>query len=167
MLQAFEERYGRSATHIARAPGRVNLIGEHIDYHHLPVMPFAIERAISVVFAPASGGSGDGRVRIGTAQGELAAADFEADHFEVSDQLEKLPAGDWRNYVRAAAQSLASEQQISGGLDAWVVSDLPVAAGLSSSSALVVAVGLALGRVNEVVVGRRAFAEQKIGRAHV
>jgi galactokinase len=172
-LCSFEAEYGRPPTHIARAPGRVNLVGEHVDYHMLPVMPFAIDRAVYLLFAPAgvTAPGGVSRVRIATAAGEFEAAGktpgggrpdalFQADDFQLDGEISRLPAGDWRNYVRAAAQSLVLEQDAATGIDAWVASDLPVAAGLSSSSALVVAVGLALARVNEVVVGRRAFAEQ-------
>jgi galactokinase len=174
-LRDFEEYFGRTPTHIVRAPGRVNLIGEHIDYHRLPVMPFALDRAVYVVFATADGSGSDrppGRVRIATGAGKIAEGAFEPDEFmldgtsdgtpagTLDGALAKLPAGDWRNYVRAAAQSLMAENGATTGMDAWVASDLPVASGLSSSSALVVAVGLALARANQIVVGRRAFAEK-------
>jgi galactokinase len=167
--------YGRPATHVVRAPGRVNLIGEHIDYHDLPVMPFAIDAAVYVVFAAAErqvAGSAS-RVRISSAAGsgesvqecavDSPADDFQADEFRLDSRIERLPGGDWRNYVRAAARSLRQEQGAGIGVDAWVVSDLPVAVGLSSSSALVVGVGLALARANECLMGGRAFAQQMAG----
>ena len=50
---AFRERFGRSCAGIARAPGRVNLLGEHVDYNDGYVLPAAIDRATYVAFAPA------------------------------------------------------------------------------------------------------------------
>ncbi|MEN8374009.1 MAG: galactokinase [Gemmatimonadota bacterium] len=155
--EAFRMRYGRSPTHAVRAPGRVNLIGEHIDYHGLPVMPFAIDRAVTVLLAPSLAGSGAGRVRIAN-----SASDLVGDDFRLFEPIVPLGGGDWRNYPRAAAKALAehesSEMICTRGVDALVASDLPTGAGLSSSSALVVGVGLALAHVNGLETDRMAFA---------
>ena len=48
--EAFFKEFGVQPTHFARAPGRVNLIGEHIDYHDLPVFPMAIQRQVYLAF---------------------------------------------------------------------------------------------------------------------
>ncbi|MBS1859319.1 MAG: hypothetical protein JST11_28355 [Acidobacteria bacterium] len=119
-------------------PGRANLIGEHIDYHGLPVLPIALRRAIHVRFMPR-----DDR-RIHASSGTYGQREFEWTH-----GLAPVAAGDWENYLRAAAQTVAGRWGLGRGIDAVVTSDLPAAAGLSSSSALLVAFTLALLRANE------------------
>lgn len=119
------------------APGRVNLIGEHIDYHGLAVLPIALQRRVRVAFRVRE----DGRIR--------AASDgYGVREFEWKPELERAPPGDWENYLRAAAQAIARKWGAGRGIDAAVISDLPPAAGLSSSSALIVAFALALLRAN-------------------
>src|SRR3989442_9488164 len=72
--------------------------------------------------------------------------------FTVNDSIPPAPAGDWSNYARAAAQALAQRFADLRGVDAAVESDLPIAAGLSSSSALLVATALAILHANEVSI---------------
>ena len=128
---------------IARAPGRVNLIGEHIDYCGLPVFPMALGRGVRIAF--------EQRADRGT---RLVNADprFAPSFFTIDTNTPPAPAGDWSNYARAAAQALAQRFPKLRGVDARVQSDLPIAAGLSSSSALVVAMALALLQANGVTV---------------
>lgn len=127
---------------LVTVPGRVNLIGEHIDYHNLPVLPMAIGRRIRVSFAP----RGDRRIR-------AVSRGFGEREFEWTARLEPEGPGDWANYVKAAAQAVADRWGLGCGLDARVESDLPPAAGLASSSALLVAFTLALLRVNGIRAG--------------
>ncbi len=146
----FEERFAGSPTHLARAPGRVNLIGEHTDYNDLPVFPMAIQREVRLAVRPRD----DGRV-------VLHAADptFPTVEFELLPGIPPDPPGHWGNYVRAPANQLARRFAAWRGFDGVLASDVPVAAGLASSSAIVTAVGLALAHINEVAVEERAFAE--------
>src|SRR5436853_3809919 len=97
VLDAFAQRFGAPATHLARAPGRVNLIGEHTDYNDGFVLPMAIDRAVWLAFRPRT----DTRV-------VLHAADFpNAADFELRDVHELSPAkagtNDWTEYVRGVA----------------------------------------------------------------
>jgi galactokinase len=119
---AFEERFGRPPTVVVRAPGRVNLIGEHTDYSHLPVLPMAIERAVTLAAAPASG---DAVTVVSTA-------------FEGEARLERLNLTNgtipWHRYVAGALHQLA-DLAPAHGADVFVGSDLPWSGGLSSSSA--------------------------------
>ncbi len=128
---------------LVRAPGRVNLIGEHIDYCGLPVFPMAIQRSVRIAF--------DARR---DQQVQLANRDpaFPASTFTLTQQIPPAPAGDWGNYARAAAQALVQRFRDLRGIDAIVESDLPIAAGLSSSSALVVAMALAILHANGVAM---------------
>lgn len=156
----FRRSYGRRPVFIARAPGRVNLIGEHIDYNGLSVLPMAIQRAVRLAVEPRP----DGVVRVRNAR-----ADYGERSFRLAPNIEPYPTGDWGNYLKAASQALVREHGFARGLDAVVESDLPVAAGLSSSSALVVATGLALAEVNEIEIDREplgalmARAERYVG----
>lgn len=120
---------------VSFAPGRVNLVGEHIDYHDLPVLPMALERGIELDFTPRS----DGQVVLRNAE-----PDFGERRFPVESGLTPGPPGDWGNYAMAAAVTVAERYGGSVGLDGLLSSNLPPAAGLSSSSALVVAMARAL-----------------------
>lgn len=119
------------------APGRVNLIGEHIDYHGFPVLPMALRQRVQVTFEARP----DGLIR-------ASSETYGPREFEWRDGLEPAAAGDWENYLRAAAMAVARKWGTGRGIDATVTSDLPAAAGLSSSSALIVALTLALLRAN-------------------
>jgi galactokinase len=119
------------------APGRVNLIGEHIDYHGLPVLPMALRLRVEVAFEPRA----DGRIR-------AESAPYGTREFEWRDDLAPAAAGDWENYLRAAAVAVARKWGVGRGVKARVSSNLPAAAGLSSSSALLTAFTLALLRAN-------------------
>ena len=119
------------------APGRVNLIGEHIDYHGLPVLPMALRQRVEVSFEPRA----DSEIR-------AASVGYGSREFTWSSDLTPRPAGDWENYLRAAALAVSRKWGIGRGIDASVTSNLPAAAGLSSSSALLVAFTLALLRAN-------------------
>ena len=141
LIEVFRERFGTEPTHASRAPGRVNLIDEHTDYNGLPVLPMALQREARIVLVPRD----DGRVRLANTN-----AEFEEVEFEIGVRVEPGPTGHWGNYVKAPAQELARRFAIFRGFDGVFSSDVPVASGLSSSSALVNAVGLALAEINEV-----------------
>ena len=85
--------------------------------------------------------------------------EFPPFEFEVGPAISRDTDGHWGNYVKGPANELARRFAIWRGFDGVLSSDIPVAAGLSSSSAIVNAVGLALAQVNEVPVEERAFAE--------
>jgi galactokinase len=133
-------------TWVVSAPGRVNLIGEHIDYHGLPVLPIAISRRIRVAFRART----DRRIRA------VSAKEYGLREFEWTPRLAPAAAGDWENYLRAAAEAVGRKWGAGVGVDAAVVSDLPPAAGLSSSSALLVAFTLGLLQANR---RQASFAE--------
>ena len=145
-LQALRELFARSfgaapATLLARAPGRVNLIGEHTDYNGLPVFPMALQRNVAYLLRPRT----DARVRLVNREARYGAREF-----AISAAIEPAAQGDWVNYVQAAAQMLASRFELRRGFDAAVDGNVPLAAGLSSSSATLVGALLALMRVNDL-----------------
>lgn len=140
---SFQALYGAPPTHLARAPGRVNLIGEHIDYAGLPVLPMAIQRQIRIAFRPIV----EPECRIASEVPGLESRVFRLDR-----AIKPYAPGDWGNYVKAAAIGLQrpgpSAIDAPSGIEALIASDLPVAAGLSSSSALVISSALALATAN-------------------
>ena len=118
-------RLQSKATITATAPGRVNLIGEHIDYCDGFVMPFAIDRHI-VIAACANGTS---EARISTALGDEIAV------FDVSKPVtEGTPK--WSNYIRGVVRGFQDRGHHIPGFDAYILSSVPGGAGLSSSAAL-------------------------------
>ncbi len=130
----------------AVAPGRVNLIGEHTDYNGLPVLPIAIDRAVRVDFRVV----GEAMVRL-----DSPVARFAPLAFQLKPPIEAAAQGDWSNYVRAAARGLLEHGiELERGIVGTVSGDVPIASGLSSSSALVVASALALLKANGVRVGK-------------
>jgi len=133
LTRAFTALYGSSPTHRVIAPGRINLIGEHIDYAGLPVLPMAIQRRIAIVFRSID----KPECRIAS-----SAPGLEPRVFRLDAAIEPYAAGDWGNYVKAAAAGLRERGMGPRGVEALITSDLPVAAGLSSSSALVVGCAL-------------------------
>jgi galactokinase len=112
-----------------RAPGRVNLIGEHTDYAGGLVLPAAIDRGVSVRVEPAA------RIRLRSGE-PPGVVDLAADGTGATTG--------YGRYVAALAQELAALGRAPAGVDGVIESDLPPGAGLSSSAALLVAVGLAL-----------------------
>ena len=130
----------------AIAPGRVNLIGEHTDYNGLPVLPIAIDRDVRIEFRVTD----DPAVRLGS-----SVARFDPFAFQLKRPIEAAAQGDWSNYVRAAARGLMEHGvPLERGIEGTVTGDVPIASGLSSSSALVVAAALALLKANGVAVGQ-------------
>ena len=124
---------GSSRVKTWRAPGRVNLIGEHTDYNDGFVLPMAIGRAAVLAFRPR-----EDRVL----RGFSVAYD---ETKEVSLDSLSAPGGtDWISYVAGVAWSFASEGLPTRGLDFVVDGDVPIGAGLSSSAAIEMATARAM-----------------------
>ncbi|MBM3333319.1 galactokinase [Candidatus Sumerlaeota bacterium] len=151
----FRERFGCAARVVIRAPGRVNLIGEHTDYNGLPVLPFAIAQSHCLAAADC-----------GQPVIEIANADpqYGPKAIALDDLSAFSTAGQWDNYLRAALMGLLDtglieREHLSGGLRVAVSSDLPARVGLSSSSALVVGFALAALHAHRVQFERLRLAE--------
>jgi galactokinase len=119
------EAFAAEATVVAAAPGRVNLIGEHIDYCDGFVLPLAIERFVVIAAAP----NRSRQARVATVA-DSARAMIELD----SPQLISSPK--WSNYLRGVVHGFQERGIRPAGFDACIVSSVPVGAGLSSSAAL-------------------------------
>ena len=128
------------------APGRVNLIGEHTDYSGGLVLPVAIDRGVTV-----------GWRRIPAAI-RLRSAEFPGLVELGADGAAPAGLAGWGRYAAAVAELLRERGRPNTGLDGEVSSTLPVGAGLSSSAALTVAVGLALCRAADFELPPLALA---------
>ncbi len=139
VTQTFRQRFGREPAHTALAPGRVNLLGEHVDFNDGFVLPAAIDRATYVAFSPADDAQ----------RSTLVAADFAE---EVSFTLENIPAKtdaqgnampEWALYPAGVAWALLDAGKKVASIDAVFASDVPRGAGLSSSASVEMAFALA------------------------
>ncbi len=128
----FAYRFGRAPT-VSRAPGRVNLIGEHTDYNDGFVMPAALEFATLT----AASQRPDRRLRV------YSMIMDETREFDLNSPPQG-PTGDWSDYILGVALMLQSSGRNLSGADLIVWSDVPIGAGLSSSAALEVSCAHAL-----------------------
>ena len=142
----FAERFGTAPDGVSFAPGRVNLIGEHVDYNDGLVLPMPVQEGTAVAWS-----------RIDGDMFEVVAADFgEEDGFGPSP--DKPASMNWRNYIRG----MIAESGSSGtGMQMLVTGDLPRGSGLSSSASLCIAIGQALaaasgGRTDPVALAKAA-----------
>ena len=127
----FKRQYGNAPELIVRAPGRVNLIGEHTDYNDGYVLPIAIDRSVLV----AATRRADRIVR-------LRAVDLNDQDVFSLDDIERVDRHRWSNYQRGVAVVLQERGFELPGVDLAIQSDVPVAAGLSSSAALEVSMAV-------------------------
>ncbi len=133
LLAAFGTTYGGEPDIVARAPGRVNLIGEHTDYNDGFVLPMAIGWQTMV----AARRRRDGVIRL-TAVDLGSSAEFATDAPIQPDAISP-----WSNYVRGVAHALLADGLALTGADIAISGDVPQGAGLSSSASLEIASGLA------------------------
>jgi galactokinase len=127
----FQEKFGEAPAHITRAPGRVNLLGEHVDYNDGFVLPAAIDRATYVAFSPTD-----------SDQTQLIAADFDqAASFSpqtipLKSQADGSPLPEWALYPAGVMWVLREDHLETRGLNAVYSSDVPRGSGLSSSASV-------------------------------
>ncbi|MEW6250067.1 MAG: galactokinase [Planctomycetota bacterium] len=148
LLDDFARRFGRPAAAVARAPGRVNLIGEHTDYNDGFVLPMALEQSTWAAAGPRS----DDRLRV--IADEL--------HAEATWPVAGWTAGqhpDWTSYIAGVALLLRRRGAALSGCDVLIRSDVPVGSGLSSSAALEVSTAAALARIGGIALAGQALAD--------
>ncbi|MFN8561903.1 MAG: galactokinase [Anaerolineae bacterium] len=124
VIEEFEQRFGETPTLIVRAPGRVNLIGEHTDYNDGFVLPLAIDRAVWIAARPRE-----------DAYVTLYSVDFD----QVADiSLMEIVKREslWVEYVQGVAWALQEVGHTLRGWNGVIAGDVPIGAGLSSSAAI-------------------------------
>src|SRR4051794_2996377 len=135
MIAEFRERFGpTSEPTVYRAPGRVNLIGEHTDYNLGFVLPVALDLATFIAAAP----SPDGKLRL------YSESRRELREFDVAALATAQPTREWTDYPIGVAQELLRAGIPLQGANLLIRSTVPDGAGLSSSAALEVSSALAL-----------------------
>jgi galactokinase len=131
VTNAFREVFGHTPAFIARAPGRVNLLGEHVDYNDGFVLPAAIDRAAYIAFSPAQ-----------AAHSTLLAVDFDRqtsfspDTIPTKTQTDSSALPDWAHYPAGVMWSLLDESLSVPAINAAYSSDVPRGSGLSSSASV-------------------------------
>jgi galactokinase len=131
LITAFAAAFGREPAHVVRAPGRVNLMGDHTDYNDGFVLPMAIDRWVWIALSPRD----DRQIRLHSLEmGEAVA--FELDTLEV-------PRKGWAAYVEGGAWALRQAGHDLCGWQGVLLGEVPMGAGLSSSAALEMAVARA------------------------
>lgn len=127
----FSKNFGEKPAHIARAPGRVNLLGEHVDYNDGFVLPAAIDRATYIAFSP-----------VDSDQTTLLAADlnqrafFSPQTISSKTQTDSSPLPDWAHYPAGVMWALLEEKLSAGTMNAVYASNVPRGSGLSSSASV-------------------------------
>lgn len=127
----FQQKFGGAPEHMARAPGRVNLLGEHVDYNDGFVLPAAIDRATYIVFSPSD-----------SDQTTLAAADFDQQAsfspqtIPSKTQMNSTPLPEWAQYPASVMWALNESQLATPAVNAVYASDVPRGSGLSSSASV-------------------------------
>ncbi|HKW09636.1 MAG TPA: galactokinase [Gemmatimonadaceae bacterium] len=141
VLEEFQRRFDGKPSFLVRAPGRVNLIGDHTDYNDGFVLPMAIDREIWLAVRPRA----DRRVGV-------HSIDLDEDaNFALDDGAPGRSNGEWVEYLRGVARALEEDGRPTSGWDGIVAGDVPVGAGLSSSAALELATARAFAAVSGVV----------------
>jgi len=153
---AFREKFGGEPEGVARAPGRVNLIGEHTDYNGGFVLPMAVDREVAVAFRSKAG-----------RESSVYSADYDELCAFDTDAPERVDGHHWSNYVRGVASVLTKAGRPVAAINAAVEGNVPQGAGLSSSAAVEVAAvvaydsasGLGIDPLDQVKLAQRAENE--------
>ncbi len=156
IVRLFEERFGSAeGVEVYRAPGRVNLIGEHTDYNLGYVFPIALEMACYAAVAPAE----HGKLRVYSRE---TGSEFS---LPVSEIGTAKPLGVWSDYVLGVARELVIAGVPVAACDLYVSSEVPSGSGLSSSAAIEIATAFALlgdrkmDRLEIALLGQRAESQ--------
>jgi len=151
LVEGWRREHGSAETRFARAPGRINLIGEHTDYNGCSAFPMAIDRDFIAAFAASEEPVVDVT--------DAGKPEFGRRVFRLEQEIEAYATGDWGNYLKAAAQGIIGHAKASQGrtpalrgFKARLHGSIPPSAGLSSSSALVVLAAVLLLCVNDMTI---------------
>src|SRR5215210_1107563 len=148
LADRFAATFGRAPAGVWAAPGRVNLIGEHVDYNDGLVLPFALTQRTYAAAAPRD-------------DGVIAARMLQADG-SLSEPIARMEPGrltEWPAYVAGVLWALRVDGHDVRGIDVLLDGQVPVGAGLSSSAALECAVAVAAAELSGLAVDEAALAK--------
>jgi galactokinase len=151
----FQSQFHTSPKILSQAPGRVNLLGEHVDYNDGMVLPAAIDRAVSLAAVPIT----DGIVSLYAADLNESVS-FRLDGLDAKQDIhgQKLPA--WALYPAGVAWALQASGLKVQGLQAVYTSDVPIGSGLSSSAAVEMAFAVAWQALGGWKIDKVALAQK-------
>ncbi len=144
----FAAHFGRPADVVTRAPGRVNIIGEHTDYNDGYVLPMALEQNTWVACAPREDDSAC-----------VVSAELDDRQTWPLSAWDRATAPHWTSYVAGIAALLRVRGARLGGFDMLLTSEVPVGSGLSSSASLEVSTALALAQLAGEPIDARELAD--------
>ena len=129
--KTFKRHFGYTPTHVVKAPGRLELLGNHTDYNEGLVMSLAVDKYVFMASSPRT----DGKI-------ELVSSAFPgSEKFSISN-ITKNPAVPWADYVKGVLLQLRQKRVHFAGFNAAIHGTVPIGAGMSSSAALEVATTL-------------------------
>ena len=151
LVSSFEAKYGEKAEYLVRAPGRVNLIGEHIDYSGYGVLPMALEQDIAIALTADN-------------SGKLCLANTSDAHSEHNCQISevKISGHQWYEYFFCGWKGIVEKFSLDSpkGMKILLDGNIPPSAGLSSSSALVCCAALSTVVANDLALpSKKELAE--------
>jgi galactokinase len=146
VTEAYQQRFGCAPDLLVRAPGRVNLIGEHTDYNGGFVLPMAIDREVWIALRPCTGGLVSLHSLDTGQSGSYQLGDFSR-------------GGGWLEYVKGVSWALQATHVVLTGWEGVVGGDVPIGAGLASSAALELAAARAFVAVSGLAWDAMAMAD--------
>jgi galactokinase len=129
----YRKHFNAPAIHLIRAPGRLELLGNHTDYNEGLVLALAVDKEIQMAVSP----RGDGKI-------ELVSTAFAESEIFWADDAKKNPAAPWADYIKGVLEQLRKRGVNFKGFNAAIHGTIPMGAGMSSSAALEVATALAV-----------------------
>lgn len=147
----FKEKFHQEAQLIAKSPGRINIIGEHTDYNNGFVLPAAIDRYIYVALSKRE-----------DQELHLFSSDYNEYYRTTLANTDLSNTPEWAKYIIGVSQIIQAKTDKIQGFNLYLVGDVPLGAGLSSSAALSSAVGFGLNELFACGLSRLEIA--KIGQ---
>ena len=161
LIEQFVAQFGRRPAFVARAPGRVNLIGEHIDYSGYSVLPMAVEPDIvALVAVDDAEDASKARIEVANSNAAHPRRSFAAASYEID-----AATHEWSNYVLSAHRIFHQELEIAApkkSLQMLFDGTVPSGSGLSSSSALVCCSLVAISHAYDAGLSRMKIAGMAI-----
>ncbi|HWF19152.1 MAG TPA: galactokinase family protein [Verrucomicrobiae bacterium] len=154
----FKKHFGSPAVHLIRAPGRLELLGNHTDYNEGIVLSLAVDKYVHIAAAPRT----DGKI-------ELISTAFPKPEIFWADQIKKNPEAHWADYVKGVLDQLRKRGVNISGFNAAIDGTIPMGAGMSSSAALEVATALTVRQLFPYSLGETGIAKPpaRDGRGHL